>query len=78
MTLASNMASPLTRLNTPKAVPRNCAGAVSATSADSSPCVSPMCRPQIATPIMTMTTLPPKASTRSATMSSAKPATSRR
>ena len=74
-TLAASKATPLTRLNTPKAVPRNSAGAVSATSADSRPCVSPMCRPHSATPIITVGTLLPSASTRSATISSAKPAT---
>ena len=36
-TLAASMATPLTRLNMPKAVPRNSAGAVSATSADEQP-----------------------------------------
>src|SRR5450830_761881 len=53
-TLAASMATPLTRLNTPKAVPRNSAGAVSATSAASSPCVRPICRPHSATPIITV------------------------
>ena len=76
MTLANKHRHPLTRLNTPKAVPRRCAGAVSATSVDSRPCVKPMCRPQNATPIITTATMPANASTRSATISSAKPAIS--
>src|ERR1019366_2864996 len=40
--LAASVATPLTRLNTPNAVPRSSAGAVSATSAASSPCVNTM------------------------------------
>ena len=41
-TLATSIAMPLTRLNIPKAVPRNSSGAGSATSAESNPCVRPM------------------------------------
>ena len=54
MMLAASNAMPLTRLNMPKAVPRSSAGAVSATSAASSPCVRPICRPHSATPIITV------------------------
>jgi hypothetical protein len=50
MTLASNNAPPLIRLKIPKAVPRRSAGAVSATSFESNPWVSAMCRPQKAEP----------------------------
>ncbi len=71
--LAASMAMPLTRLKTPKAVPRNSSGAVSATSAANRPCVRPMCRPHSATPIITTVTLPPMASARSARISSANP-----
>lgn len=73
MTLASRSAPPLTRLNTPNAVPRNSAGAVFATSFDNRPCVSAMCTPHSAAPTKTSGGDAAAASTRSATMSSASP-----
>ena len=51
--LATSSATPLARLKTPNAVPRRSAGAVAATSAASSPCVSAMCSPHSAAPAST-------------------------
>src|SRR5260370_8564728 len=52
-TLATSSAAPVTRLNSPNAGPRKSSGAVSATSADSSPCENPGYRPQSPTPLLT-------------------------
>ena len=65
---------PLTRLKTPKAVPRNAAGAERATIAESNPWVSAMCNPQSATPAATRPMFTASASTTSAAMSAAMPA----
>ena len=54
MTLDSRIATPLRRLNTPKAVPRSVSGAVSATIVARTPCVKPICRPHSAAPPKTV------------------------
>src|SRR5215207_6011547 len=73
MTLAASIASPPSRLKNPKAVPRNSAGAVSATRAASNPCVSPMWRPQSTTPSATPPTDGSRANAMSAATSSSMP-----
>ena len=72
------MATPLTRLNRPKAVPRKSAGAVSATMVANKPCVMPMCTPHKATPINRLTQSVLTANTASAKINTNRPATSKR
>ena len=73
MTLANRSAMPLTRLNIPKPVPHNSAGAVSATSLDSRPCVKAMCNPHSAAPTKTTSGDTAKARIISAAMSRTSP-----
>ena len=68
-TLASNIATPLTRLKIPNAVPRSIAGALSATSLESRPWVSPICSPHSAAPAKTCHGVAAIANTRSASTS---------
>ena len=74
--LPTSTASPDTRLNAPKAVPRSAAGARSATIAASRPWLSPMCSPHSVTPTATPANPGASASTRSATTKRPNPAAS--
>lgn len=67
--LAASNARPVTRLNMPKAVPRNSVGAASAISVARTPYVNPICRPHRLTPMARAISPPEKASIRLATIS---------
>ena len=74
MTLANSINRPLAKLNSPKAVPFNSGGVISAIMAARIPCVQPICSPHNATPRRTLKGEPAQARIKSARTRSRMPA----